>query len=37
LTAGLQNLVDWMRRDHTTTIDPVVAAAMSHYQFETLR
>jgi Fic family protein len=36
LSAGLQNLVDWMRRDHTTTIDPVVAAAMSHYQFETL-
>lgn len=36
LTAGLHGLVDWMRRDHTTTIDPVVAAAMSHYQLETL-
>ncbi|MGA5545810.1 Fic family protein [Mycobacterium sp. NPDC051198] len=36
LTTGLQDLVDWMRRDHTTTIDPVVAAAMSHYQLETL-
>jgi Fic family protein len=36
LTTGLQDLVSWMRRDHTTTIDPVVAAAMSHYQLETL-
>lgn len=36
LSAGLQDLVDWMRRDHSTTIDPVVAAAMSHYQLETL-
>lgn len=36
LNTGLQDLVDWMRRDHSTTIDPVVAAAMSHYQLETL-
>lgn len=36
LITGLQDLVGWMRRDHTTTIDPVVAAAMSHYQLETL-
>lgn len=36
LTTGLQDLVGWMRHDHTTTIDPVVAAAMSHYQLETL-
>lgn len=36
LEAGLQDLVDWMRRDHRGQLDPVVAAAMSHYQFETL-
>ena len=36
LITGLQDLVGWMRRDHTTTIDPVVAAAMSHHQLETL-
>lgn len=36
LNTGLQDLVDWMRRDHSATIDPVVAAAMSHYQLETL-
>ena len=29
-------LVDWLREDHHGKIDPVVAAAMSHYQFETL-
>lgn len=32
----LRSLVDWMLSDHTGAIDPVVAAAMSHYQFETL-
>jgi Fic family protein len=36
LATGLHDLVSWMRRDHTATIDPVVAAAMSHYQLETL-
>jgi Fic family protein len=36
LKRGLQDLVDWMRADHRGRIDPVVAAAMSHYQFETL-
>ncbi|MCT1640438.1 MULTISPECIES: Fic family protein [Dietzia] len=36
LEAGLSDLVDWMRTDHSSTLDPVVAAAMSHYQFETL-
>ena len=36
LITGLQDLVGWMRRDHTATIDPVVAVAMSHYQLETL-
>ncbi|GAA2104360.1 Fic family protein [Brevibacterium salitolerans] len=36
LTDGIEDLVAWMRDDHAGTIDPVVAAAMSHYQFETL-
>ncbi len=36
LTAGLTDLVGWMRQDHRGRIDPVVAAAMSHYQLETL-
>lgn len=36
LEIGLQDLVTWLRRDHHGSIDPVVAAAMSHYQFETL-
>jgi Fic family protein len=36
LQSGLQHLIDWMRIDHRGQIDPVVAAAMSHYQFETL-
>lgn len=36
LTTGLHDLVDWIRTDHSADIDPVVAAAMSHYQFETL-
>lgn len=36
LESGVRDLVDWMRADHRKSIDPVVAAAMSHYQFETL-
>lgn len=36
LASGVQQLVDWMRSDHKDGIDPVVAAAMAHYQFETL-
>ena len=36
LEHALQILTDWIRTDHRGTIDPVVAAAMSHYQFETL-
>lgn len=36
LRAQVADLVDWMRRDHARMIDPVVAAAMAHYQFETL-
>lgn len=36
LKAGLDDLVGWMRQDHRARVDPVVAAAMSHYQLETL-
>lgn len=36
LNNGMQDLVSWMQADHNEAIDPVVAAAMSHYQFETL-
>lgn len=36
LTTGVDDLVGWMRRDHTGKIDPVVVAGMAHYQFETL-
>jgi Fic family protein len=36
LETGVRDLIDWMRADHSSKIDPVVAAAMSHYQFETL-
>lgn len=36
LTAGLNDLVEWMRHDHRGRVDPVVATAMSHYQLETL-
>ena len=36
LEANVHDLVRWMARDHTGTIDPVVASALSHYQFETL-
>ncbi len=36
LGAGVDALVTWLREDHRGAIDPVVAAAMSHYQFETL-
>jgi Fic family protein len=31
-----RDLVDWMVADHADLIDPVVAAGMAHYQFETL-
>ena len=33
---GMSSLVDWIRGDHSGQIDPVVTAAMAHYQFETL-
>lgn len=36
LNSGVRDLTDWMRDDHSESVDPVVAAAMSHYQFETL-
>ena len=36
LTANVSDLLDWMGRDHSEEIDPVVSAAMAHYQFETL-
>lgn len=36
LETGLRDVIDWIRVDHANDIDPVVAAAMSHYQFETL-
>lgn len=36
LSAGVRDLADWIAADHSGQIDPVVAAAMSHYQFETL-
>lgn len=36
LVADLRNLVTWMGSDHRGRIDPVVVAAMSHYQFESL-
>lgn len=36
LESGVRDLTDWMKTDHSTSIDPVVASAMSHYQFETL-
>lgn len=36
LETGVHDLVDWLRDNHHANIDPVVAAGMSHYQFETL-
>ncbi|MGN6089742.1 MAG: Fic family protein [Actinomycetales bacterium] len=36
LEAQLRDLLDWMRVDHDGNLDPVVAAGMAHYQFETL-
>ena len=36
LETGLRDLVNWLRTDHAGRIDPVVAASMAHYQFETL-
>jgi Fic family protein len=36
LETGVRDLIDWMQIDHSQSIDPVVAAGMAHYQFETL-
>lgn len=36
LEAGVSDLVDWMEPSSHVDINPIVAAAMSHYQFETL-
>lgn len=36
LEQDLSDCVDWIRSDHADRIDPVVAAGMAHYQFETL-
>jgi len=36
LEANFRDLTDWMEADHIGRIDPVVVAAMGHYQFETL-
>lgn len=32
----VRDLVEWMTTDHDGLVDPVVAAGMAHYQFETL-
>ena len=36
LEARLRDLTVWMQADHDDRIDPVVAAAMGHYEFEAL-
>ena len=32
----MRDLLEWMALDHGELVDPVVAAGMAHYQFETL-
>lgn len=36
LQARVRDLLTWMATDRTDSIDPIVASAMAHYQFETL-
>ena len=36
LNRRVRDLVDWVRDGHHESVDPVVAAAMAHYAFETL-
>lgn len=36
LEANMHDLIRWMSADHKAMIDPVVTAALAHYQFETL-
>jgi Fic family protein len=36
LEADLRDLTAWIREDRSDRLDPIVASAMAHYQFETL-
>lgn len=36
LESQMRDLLEWMAEDHRDLIDPVVAAGLAHYQFETL-
>lgn len=36
LETGVRDLTDWIRIDRRDRMDPVVSAALAHYQFETL-
>jgi Fic family protein len=36
LEAGFNDLINWIKEKDATQVDPVIAAAMVHYQFETL-
>jgi Fic family protein len=36
LRHALGDLADWIKTDHSESMDPVVAAALAHYQFESL-
>jgi Fic family protein len=36
LEAGFNDLIDWIKEKDAAQVDPVIAAAMVHYQFETL-
>ncbi len=36
LDAAIGDLITWVKTNHSQTLDPVVAAAMAHYQFEAL-
>lgn len=36
LEGGLRQLLDWMNASHDGQLDPVMVAALAHYQFETL-
>lgn len=36
LEAGVSDLIQWMRPEGHAGVSPIVAAAMAHYQFETL-
>lgn len=36
LEGGLHDLLDWLKLDHATQLDPLMVAGLAHYQFETL-